>query len=654
MALTTKQKSFIKKNHPSLSAEKIATQINADINDVAEFIKSIKTEKKYPLYFYLILLAIPIFLVSSIEGILRIIDYGEDIPIVQEVGTNLYVINPDIGKRYFTNVSNPPSPSNDFFKKVKSENAFRVFVLGGSSAAGFPYSPSASFAKYIRKALNFAYPDKEIEVINTSMSAVNSYTLLDISKEIIKYSPDLICIYAGHNEYYGALGVASTESMGNSRFLIKLYLTLQDAKIVKMMGDLIKYTLALFSSETKDKGTLMARMTKEKSIEYNSSLFYNGIEQFEGNLADIIEIFKEKNIPIIISSLASNLKDQKPFVSINNSELGSAESNFNKGNDLLKKGSITKADSLFRLAKDLDGLRFRAPEHINSAIKKLAEEYDLIYLDSESLLSSYSPYNIIGDELMTDHLHPNLFGYQLIGKGFFEKIVKNNLIDSESKVDLNIIDSLTIKNFDMTKLDSTVAEYRLIILKTDWPFVEKQMSKEAVLSYMNPQNFIDSLALKIVDNKLNLLQAHQEAAKYYIMKGDLNKFNKEINYLIDFLPVTYENYDFAAELLLAYKYYDEALDILLTRYKKKPNAFSTKWLGIIYLNRDQNKEALRYLKESLSINPLDAQLLYNLSGVYIKLKDYQTAKMYIDRCINLDANFPNARQIQYQLNRIVN
>ena len=42
-------------------------------------------------------------------------------------------------------------------------------------------------------------PTRYVEVINTAMSAVNSYTLLDFADEIIAQNPDAVLIYAGHN-----------------------------------------------------------------------------------------------------------------------------------------------------------------------------------------------------------------------------------------------------------------------------------------------------------------------------------------------------------------------------------------------------------------------------------------------------------------------
>ncbi len=48
------------------------------------------------------------------------------------------------------------------------------------------------------------------------ISAINSITLRDIIDDVLEENPDLIIIYTGHNEYYGALGPASNISGFNN------------------------------------------------------------------------------------------------------------------------------------------------------------------------------------------------------------------------------------------------------------------------------------------------------------------------------------------------------------------------------------------------------------------------------------------------------
>ncbi len=95
---------------------------------------------------------------------------------------------------------------------------------------------------------------------------------------------------------------------------------------------------------------------------------------------------------------------------------------------------MQKADCLFRYAKDLDALRFRAPEEVNNVIRSLAAEKKLILADIDSAFRYLAPEGIIGNEFMTDHLHPTLEGYQKIGKIFFEGMMKHNLLPAEKNI----------------------------------------------------------------------------------------------------------------------------------------------------------------------------------------------------------------------------
>jgi lysophospholipase L1-like esterase len=120
--------------------------------------------------------------------------------------------------KYFGHHKNPVFDQTIGMRETKPANGFRVFVFGGSSAQGFPNASRASFPSLLERMLKLTYPDKIIEVVKLGTSAINSHTLLDILPDVLSYSPDLILMYAGHNEYYGELGPASTR-LGNPRFV---------------------------------------------------------------------------------------------------------------------------------------------------------------------------------------------------------------------------------------------------------------------------------------------------------------------------------------------------------------------------------------------------------------------------------------------------
>jgi hypothetical protein len=183
--------------------------------------------------------------------------------------------------------------------------------LGESSAAGYPFMPMGSFSRYIRKRLELVYPNTPIEVVNLGMTGICSYTLLDLIPGVLEQKPDLILIYTGHNEYYGAFGIGSAESLGASRSIVNLILYMNKYKITQLLRNSIRWASSLFKSEDKKEtsGTLMSRMAKDQYIPINSEKFNAGIDQFSGNLGEILDLVKKKGVPVIIGRLASNLKD---------------------------------------------------------------------------------------------------------------------------------------------------------------------------------------------------------------------------------------------------------------------------------------------------------------------------------------------------------
>ena len=78
---------------------------------------------------------------------------------------------------------------------------------------GFPYPNNISFQRMLKYQLQKTNPDKDIEIINLALTAINSYTFYDFAQELVHFEPDAIFIYGGHNEYYGALGVGSNNTL---------------------------------------------------------------------------------------------------------------------------------------------------------------------------------------------------------------------------------------------------------------------------------------------------------------------------------------------------------------------------------------------------------------------------------------------------------
>jgi len=622
---------------------------------------SIKNRKegkvKSPYWFYLIIILIPILFFILLETGLRIFDYGRNDDQWIAVTETKRMLNPDIGGRYFLNTRDFPQSNNEAFDIIKKKDAFRIFVLGGSSAAGFPYSPNGTFSRYIRQRLELLYPEIPIEVINVAITATNSYTIRDLLPGIVEQKPDLVLIYAGHNEYYGALGVGSLENFGDSRKFVHFIIWLNKFKTAELVRNLFGSVSSLFSNDsaqsTKRGGTLMARIVKDQLIEFNSEAFNTGINQFNGNLEDILEMANEFNIPVIIGTLVSNLKHQLPFESEKFSDRESADSIFYRGQYQVNQKNFKLADSLLRAAKDLDALRFRAPEKMNSIIKDLALKYKCAVVNLDSAFNKESPHGIVGNNLLVDHLHPTLSGYFLMGRIYFEEMKGLGYLPKArpEKFQDAKLDSLVISNFAFSRLDSVVSQIRLTGLLNDWPFVDNP--DFSFLNDLELRDKIDSIAYGIAIENKNWEIGHKQAAEWYLANEDYLSFAKEMNVLISQYPFKLSFYDRASAELLNEKEYELVNPFLLARYKEAPDAFASKWLGNILLNKGETDEAIKYFKQSIMIDSSDAQVLYNLAGAHIQKEEYKVALEFLDKCIKNNPEFPNAKTLKEQLTEIL-
>lgn len=650
MSLSGKPRKGNQTNKQKSSLDKKSKDIKISGGESVKQVNSTNL-KQTNILFYLILLIIPVLFFVLLEIGLRLFNYGYDYTQWVNPVPGKFILNPDIAHKYFHNVQNVPYSNQDIFDEVKKPNTFRVFVIGESSGAGYPFTPLGAFSRYIQQRLSLEYPDSKIEVINCSMTAINTYTLRDLFPGILDMKPDLVLVYTGHNEYYGALGVGSNESLGTSRGLVNFVIYLEQFKTIQFLRNFIKGAVGLFGGKQEPlTGTLMSRMAKDQFIGITSGAYKKGLEQFEGNMRDILEMATQKNVPVILGNLACNLKDQSPFVSMNEKGYPGADVVFNNAKESLSGKDFRKADSLFRLAKDIDGLRFRAPTEINTLISTLGKEFNYPVINIDSAFDALSPDHVTGNNLMTDHLHPTLNGYEIIGDLFCREMERTNVLPKTKPIGLNDkqLDSLTVAHFIFTRIDSVISEYRIKLLKNDWPYVDKN-KKVNENTLLNPKDRIDSLALSLVYDKINWEFAHRKAAEWYLSKRDYKSFVDVMGVLISQYPIVIEYYDYTINALLQVKDYDDAYECLIKRNKYEPGAFSCKWLGIINLYKNRIALSQMYLNQSIAFDDHDSQVWYNLAGTYVNGNNYTKALEMVNKAISISPDYRDALALRNQL-----
>jgi tetratricopeptide (TPR) repeat protein len=654
LALSKKQISWIEKNRKHKSAKEIAEKLKLPEEEIMKYFSQ-NPQTQTPKVFYLILLMIPVLFFVLLEFGLRVFDYGRNLDTfitLSEEYDNLLFLNPDLPFRYVSKLESPPATVLDAFEKDKSDSTFRIFVLGGSSAAGWPFAYNATFPRYIQRALSYSYPNLNIEVINLGITAHNSYTIADIAEDVIEQNPDLILVYAGHNEYYGALGVGSTESYGTSRFISKLMIELRQVKTFQLLNNIISWFAKTISSNSGNSTgeTLMSRMIGENEIPFGSELYDEGINQFQQNMSELLKKTSDAEIRVIVGTLTSN-RMQKPFVSISGVNQKNADSLFSSAQKNISENNFETARTNLLLAKEYDALRFRAPEKINQVIKNFINDFNISVIEIDSAFRMASQNEIVGYNLMVDHLHPNLEGYDLIGKMFYNKIMNGSFMKANHVKPIHNIDELMKKTFPFTKLDSILSELRIKKLLSSYPFVPKELSANVAIQF-DAKTYLDTLALQMINKQISWKVGHTKAAEHFYRNGDIDNFINEMDAIIANQPYGEAIVALTVSKLINAKQFDKALVYLEKLHKLTPNDYTYKWIGSIALNNGNYNKAIQYLTKSSELNPKDAQTFYNLSGAYFNSGNLDLAIKSIKKCLAISKNYPNANEFYESLQKL--
>src|SRR4051812_28968707 len=112
----------------------------------------------------------------------------------------LFVLNRQSGQ-YEIPKSRQTHFQPDSFLADKPANEFRIFVLGGSTVQGRPWSIETSFTTWLELHLNAADSSRHYEVVNCGGVSYATYRLIPVLQEVLHYQPDLVIFCEGHNEF---------------------------------------------------------------------------------------------------------------------------------------------------------------------------------------------------------------------------------------------------------------------------------------------------------------------------------------------------------------------------------------------------------------------------------------------------------------------
>jgi tetratricopeptide (TPR) repeat protein len=564
-------------------------------------------------WFRAVAITMPLIILIVVELLLRFIGYGHNTSLFIRYpdDPNYWVINKYASERYFSDSVNSTKGSIEPFRVEKQPNTCRIFVLGESTTIGYPYFHNGSFHRWLKFRLMHTYPSVHFEIINVSLTAVNSYTILDFGREVIKYQPDAVLIYAGHNEYYGALGIGSTSHIANNRFLVKTVLELRKLRLVQWIENLLHKVKTDSGRPTDNRENLMERMAASQRITYRSPEYWAGIKQFQDNMDELCQVMQDKNIPVFLSTLVSNEKDLKPFIS-STDKSGSANQQFDLANSSYKSGNFNLAKQQYDEARELDLLRFRAPEAMNKIIVKLTEKYSDVHLaDAKSLFEQHSPHQILGNEIILEHVHPNLYGYALLSDAFYQSIQKAHLIKDHPDREMSFDELL--KQMPVTKVDSLNGAYTIMMLEAGWPF-----NKPIPAGFRRGITEEEQLAGALSVNSISWLDAINGLFQYSMKANDKKTALKAVEAVMLEYPqnATYQVY--AGRLSFDLGDYDNAVFYFKKLYDEDASVKNTENMYLVLLKTDQPEKSIKYIQSAMQMQG-GSQNLAGLSTILNKI-----------------------------------
>src|SRR5579864_1040251 len=342
----------------------------------------------------------------------------------------------------------------------KSQKTLRIFVLGESAAMGDP-DPAYAFSRYLDVMLQQRYSSMKFEVVNTGSVAINSHVLLPIAKGLAGQKPDLFIIYSGNNEVVGPYGPGTAlTSSGMSLPVVRASIFVHSTRIGQL--------LTKVGTQKKEWGGM--EMFLDKQVRASSPLMNYVYANFEQNLRDTVAAVRKSGARVIVSTVATNLRDCGPFSSLHRENLGPdelrswtalvqqgsalesgrsdadamrmyeaaakiddqyAELEFRMARNLWMQGDYAGAKQHFLRARDLDTLRFRADSKINEINRSIASSTPGAELvDAEEILSKESPNGIIGSDLVYEHVHMTPLGNYMLARAMFLQIASKLAVEA--------------------------------------------------------------------------------------------------------------------------------------------------------------------------------------------------------------------------------
>lgn len=402
--------------------------------------------------YYLIMISIPVVFFVLFDLVLRLakIDPYEEKPLPREFlgsAERLYnkIAMADGQEAYVTEVGRSDPCRFQPIPVHKPENAYFIFIVGGSAPGGFPYSGHVAFSQWLKAGLETVYPENAFHMVNASFPGVTLGTVALIVREMLEYQPDVIIVYSGNNEQRNLEeGITVFKNSGVGPILLRVCWKLRSFQVLHylMVGRRPSFDWRFAAVDAK-------RQTKSRSTDELPFL----LERYKTGLRAIHQLASKEGVPVLFCTVPVNEKDWPPYESVFSESLPAHEKNEWMGNlrqvaslinnrkpreareicrQLLTRdsryalahyflgktneqlGLKEEARRAYQAALDSDQVRLRAFGALNHALVEFCEAHSLPVADCVENLRRSSSDGLLGYDQFLDNCHLKPDGHRTI------------------------------------------------------------------------------------------------------------------------------------------------------------------------------------------------------------------------------------------------
>jgi len=564
------------------------------------------------------------------------------------------------------------------FAAHKPDGALRVFVIGGSSAYGFPWDARSSFSRFLRDALRATWPDRLIEVINSAAMSYGSHRLRILTHELLTYEPDLLVVYGGHNEYVEQRFYE--ELLDRDDELDVLRKTLHRWRLYSLLTRVFERSRRAdpedrthADSRAKTTGELLGLdVVREKPTRIGADEAEEVRRRFEENLRAIVKLARQAGVTVVLCTVPSNLSGWAPNASRFGSGASAAgrprvQSLLDQGRTSLQRGDPAAAASVLESARDLapgyaevsyflgqayeqlgrwdearaaysrardsDAQPARAPAALNETIRAVAADLNVSLADVERAFEAVAPHELLGFSLFEDYVHPKPEGHRLIALEVWTRVLEDGLIAAPRAAPpeefwaaigergTSSIASDPTAPASPAEAKTAAQLFNLAIVLGNQGLVEQAIEKYRACLELSPTYHV----------------ARSNLARMLILQGRLAEAELELRKVLDAKPQHVEALLGLGETLRRAGRLDEAVEAFERATRIDPGSVEA-WraLGFTQRERQDYLQAAAAYRQATELAPREPEIRAELGAVLLSLQRIDAAETAFRACLELD------------------